>query len=368
MALEPGRGRTMVPVRSAMFGAVFGVVGVVAVVMFASSLDHLVATPARFGWTWDFAAVPDAPSVFAAGSSLAHAPGLAAAAEVDTFSMQLDGRPVTGWGYWPLQGTLGPEIVVGRTPRGPNEIALGAATLNELGLHVGGRVHGVGPDGTHDYRIVGQAVFPKLDEPQPLANGAAMTRAGAEQILSSTDTHNGTPYLVARVSAGANVATVEREVGAMPDIERPFGPTVPVEVNRLRQISWLPLTLAALLAVLALLAVAHALVTSVRRRRPELAVLKTLGFDRRQVRAAVAWQATTLALIGLVAGIPLGVLVGDFVWRQVANSLGAGASSPIPTLALLAISAGAIVAVNVIAYFPASAAARTRAAVALRTE
>src|SRR4029077_13566808 len=62
MALQPGRRPSTVPVRSAIFGAVFGVVGIVVVVMFASSLDRLVATPARYGWTWDFAAVPDDPS------------------------------------------------------------------------------------------------------------------------------------------------------------------------------------------------------------------------------------------------------------------------------------------------------------------
>ena len=53
-----------------------------------------------------------------------------------------------------------------------------------------------------------------------------------------------------------------------------------------------------------------ALVSSLRRRRRELAVLKTLGFSRRQVRATVAWQASTVAAVGLVVGIPLGLLVG----------------------------------------------------------
>ena len=53
MAFEPGRGRSAVPVRSAFVGAVAGALGVVAVLTFASSLHHLVTTPARYGWTWD---------------------------------------------------------------------------------------------------------------------------------------------------------------------------------------------------------------------------------------------------------------------------------------------------------------------------
>ena len=368
MALEPGRGPTTVPVRSGMLGAVFGVLGVVAVLMFASSVHSLSATPAHYGWTWDFAAVPDAPSVFAAGSPLLHERGLAAAAEVDTFNMQLDEHPVTGWGFTPVRGTINPEIIRGRTPQGPNEIALGDATLGALGKQIGDTVRGDGPDGSHTYRIVGDAVFPKFDQPQPLANGAAMTGAGLEQLLSETDNHNGSAYLIARVTPGAELTTVEHEVATIPNIERPFGPTVPVEVDRLRQINWLSVTLAALLAILALLAVGHALVTSVRRRRHEFAILKTLGFNRSQIRGAVAWQATTIATIGLVAGIPAGVLVGGLVWRQVANGLGVATAPVHPASAVLITIPCALAAANLIAFFPARSAAHTRAAVALRSE
>ena len=55
MALEPGRGPTAVPVRSAFLGAAVGTVGIVAVLVFSASLDHLVATPRLYGWSWDTA-------------------------------------------------------------------------------------------------------------------------------------------------------------------------------------------------------------------------------------------------------------------------------------------------------------------------
>jgi hypothetical protein len=54
MALEPGRGKTAVPVRSAFLGAVLGAFGLAAVFVFAASLNHLVSTPRLYGWTWDF--------------------------------------------------------------------------------------------------------------------------------------------------------------------------------------------------------------------------------------------------------------------------------------------------------------------------
>ncbi|MDQ1431706.1 MAG: putative transport system permease protein, partial [Actinomycetota bacterium] len=278
MALEPGRGPNTVPIRSAILGAVFGVLGIVAVLSFTANLDHLVATPARYGWTWDFAAVPDDPSVVGPRTPLLHVRGLAALSEVDTVNLQLDGRPVTGWGFRSLRGAIGPEIIAGRAPRGAGEVALGAATIDELGKHLGDTVHGEGPDGAHRYRIVGRAVFPKFDYAQPLANGAAFSSAGLARVLNPRNPSNASAYLVALVAPGTPLATVEHGFAATPNVARPFGPSVPVEVDRLRQVNWLPATLAALLGILALLAVGHALVTNVRRRRHELAVLKTLGF------------------------------------------------------------------------------------------
>ena len=135
----------------------------------------------------------------------------------------------------------------------------------------------------------------------------------------------------------------------------------------MQQIRWFPAALAALLGGLALVAVGHALVTTVRRRRRELAVLKTLGFNRRQVRLSIAWQATTLAVVGLLVGIPLGVLVGTVAWRLVANGLGVAPIAVLPGAVALLIPA-VILPVNLVAYFPARAAARTRPAVALQTE
>src|SRR5439155_16019962 len=148
----------------------------------------------------------------------------------------------------------------------PNEIVLGTASLRELAKTIGDTVHGQGPDGSHNYRIVGTAAFPKLDSPQPLANGAALTGAGLAHLVSPTSPSNSSLYLMGRLAPGAKLATVEHQVAGIAQfgIERPFGPSVPVEVERLRNVDWLPATLAALLAVLALLAVGHALVTSVR--------------------------------------------------------------------------------------------------------
>jgi hypothetical protein len=235
-----------------------------------------------------------------------------------------------------------------------------------LGKSIGDTTRGRGPDGTAQYRIVGQAVFPTLADPQALADGASMTGAGLSRIFDNNNSSN--RFLVGRFTPGSDHAAVEHRIAAVPGLGKPAISTVPVEIDRLRHISWLPAMLAALLTVLALLAVGHAVVTGVRRRRRDLALLKTLGFTRAQVRATVAWQTTTLAAVGLIIGIPTGLVVGKLVWSLVANGLGVTTTIAIPVLALLVVVPCVLVLANLIALFPARAAAHTRPAVALHSE
>ena len=83
------------------------------------------------------------------------------------------------------------------------------------------------------------------------------------------------------------------------------------------------------------------------------------------MRATIAWQATTLATVGLVVGIPGGLIVGRTRARLVADGLGVSTTVTIPTLAVLLTIPAVLLLVNLIAYFPARTAAQTRPAVAL---
>lgn len=96
-----------------------------------------------------------------------------------------------------------------------------------------------------------------------------------------------------------------------------------------------PLALAGLLAALAVAALGHTLVTWVRHRRRELAVYRAVGFVRRQVSATVAWQATTLAGVALLLGVPLGVTIGRWAWLVFAGELGVAPRVVVPALPLL---------------------------------
>jgi ABC-type antimicrobial peptide transport system permease subunit len=87
-----------------------------------------------------------------------------------------------------------------------------------------------------------------------------------------------------------------------------------------------------------------------------------LGFVNRQVAAAVSWQATTLALIGIVVGAPLGVVAGEAVWNAFANNLGAVPVSVVPTWLIVVLAVGVLVVANLLAIGPALVATRSRPA------
>jgi ABC-type antimicrobial peptide transport system permease subunit len=129
-----------------------------------------------------------------------------------------------------------------------------------------------------------------------------------------------------------------------------------------------PLLLGAVLVLCGTATLADLLVVSVSRRRRESGLLKALGFVRRQVAGVVFWQATTVAIAGIAAGVPLGIAAGQAIWRAFAINLGAVAVPVTPGWLIGALAAGVLVAANAIAVVPALTAARSRAGQLLRTE
>src|SRR5439155_5623267 len=105
---------------------------------------------------------------------------------------------------------------------------------------------------------------------------------------------------------------------------------------------------------------AHLLVTSIRRRRRDLAVLKTLGFSSGQVRTTVAWQATTLAFLAGVIGIPVGIACGRWVWIVFAHQLGIVPRPAVPVVAVVVLAAAAAPVATPVPVPPGRAPRRSR--------
>ncbi len=371
MATERGRGRTAVPVRPALFGAVVGVLGVVAALVVGASLDRLAAEPTRFGWTFDAVVVGDGGETGSGGtcgprrSTLERDPAVAAIANLCSNTLTVDGRPLTAVGMRHMRGAIPLSIVRGREPGTAREIALGELTLDRIGAELGDRVSVTGNRGTTTARVVGTALFPSVDDSSLLADGAAMLPDGLAHV--ATDTDNSNNHLVVRWRPGTNTQQARHRIKEISG-QWPKQPVRPAEVDRLTQLNRLPWILAGFLAILALIAVGHAIVTNTRRRRRDFALLEAMGLRTRQIRATVAIQATTLAVIGLVLGIPLGVVVGRFAWAAIAGQIGVATDAALPGLALAILVPLTILAVLLIAYLPARAVSRIRPAVALRSE
>jgi putative ABC transport system permease protein len=130
----------------------------------------------------------------------------------------------------------------------------------------------------------------------------------------------------------------------------------------------LPLLLGVALSLLALLTLTHLLLTSVRRRRRDFAVLRSLGFTRGQVRGAVSWQASALTGAALCLGIPAGVLCGRVAWRIFAGQLGILPTVVVPLTALAVLVPVALTLAVAIAAVPGESAARARPAEILRSD
>jgi hypothetical protein len=382
MALEPGHGPTAVPVRSAIVGLVGAITAVTAAFTFGTNLNRLVTTPRLYGWNWNvmvdgrFGSLPKNASLDAIGSHRF----VRAIAGGNYGDVTIKGLQIPAVGIDPLTGSIFPTLIEGRPPANPREIVLGTSTLRDIHADVGDTVNVRTQEGrTTRARIVGRAVFPFFGRgsftPTGLGEGA-VTTASMFPPLEFPGGPTGLSYnfYLVRFTPSADPMAAGDQLrkqlfAACPRTQCGFRTArPPTDITNYARIKATPLLLAALLAGLGVALIGHALATSVRRRRRDFAVLKTLGFARSQVSATVAWQATTFAAIALIVGIPLGVAAGRWVWTLFADQLGV---PPEPTVnvpvVLLAIPATLLIA-NLVAAVPGRIASRMQPAAALRTE
>ena len=147
-------------------------------------------------------------------------------------------------------------------------------------------------------------------------NGGVVHPDELRRLAPDPSLNNPSAFLV-RFASG-----VDRE-RAVPNLRRDltgfmFTPRPHAEVCNIQRVGGLPGLLAGLVALLALAMMTHTLVTSVRRRWRDLAMLKTLGFVRGQVVAAMVWQATTFAVVALAFGRQPGLAAGRWAWELTA--------------------------------------------------
>ena len=325
-ALQTGRGARRAPLWTALPGLVAAVVALVAALGFGASLDHLVSSPKLYGWNWDVSFDGFDVSVAPAAGDLDADRDLRAWATGARGAILVDGDLVPAVGIGHGRGTIAPRITDGRPPADDGELALGARTLAALDRSVGDTVEVEQGDGGRRlrYRIVGRSVTPSLSlgENVGVADGAVLTLAGLRRV----DPGSTTTFFLVEVRPGT-LAAVQHRYGEEFGV---LGPQRPREILSFDRVRSTPVLLATLLALMGAAALAHALLLAVRDERRELAVLKTLGFTRGQVSATVAAHATTLVLLALAIGVPLGLAAGRWSWELFIGPLGLDAPSILP--------------------------------------
>ena len=84
--------------------------------------------------------------------------------------------------------------------------------------------------------------------------------------------------------------------------------------------------------------------------------------------AAVAWQASVAALVGIIVGVPIGIALGRWLWDLFAHNIYAVPLPTVPVLEVVVVALGALVLANLVAAVPGQMAARTPTALVLRAE
>jgi FtsX-like permease family len=380
MALEPGGDRTRVAVRPALIGAIVGVLGVTAALTINHGLHDALAHPARAGVTWDADVAPNDSDITVDGlrqpllDRVRAAPHVAAASLVDREPIPVNGVGVPMFMFRPIGAVVGGPIALtltsGRAPSGANEGVIGPASAHELRVGIGDVVR-VGPR-QHQVKIVGEALFPS-DVHAGFDQGLWLTPSGfaASDLPVDIQKQIGPERVIAvRFASGAPLAAATEQLRSTlgASVSDVTSAEVPVELTNLRNVRTLPVVLAAFLALLAIAASWHVLMTSTRVRRREFAILRSLGFTRRGMRAVLSAQATTIGAVGLLIGIPVGLVVGRLAWSVVTGRVPLENVPPWPAIGLALILPSVILIANVVALWPGRRVARLRPAHVLRTE
>jgi ABC-type lipoprotein release transport system permease subunit len=365
-ALDPGRGASATPVWTSIVGVTLTIALLGGLWSFQASLRHLLDTPHLYGWNWSVKS--GAPALPDLAASLLPAfeqdPSVAALASGTVTQAELGLERVDVLGLRQDIGTVVPTVLEGRLPRRPNEAMLGTTTLERAGLRIGDiAVLRLGNTAS-GMRVVGRGVFPEFGDNGRLGNGVFVTYAGLRRLLPEAERN----VFLVRFSEGTDFAANVRHLRLALDPVPTRATGRPRELQELEDVTGLPTVLGAVLVVLAAATLLHTLMSSVRRRRHELAVLEALGFVRRQVWGTLLWETTTLVVIALAIGLPLGALFGRFAWSVFAVDLGAVAVPRVAWVPLVLMIPAALVVGNLIAAVPAWYATHTRPAVALRTE
>lgn len=365
-ALDGGRGRTAVPVRTTVMAAALAVATLTTALTFGASLNHLLDTPRLYGWSWDAQiggrGFPDFGTAMTAGlDANANVEGYASGTITE---IAVNGVRAEAFAVEAAGTGMAPALLAGRAPKNAHEIVLGTQTLRSADARIGDEVRVLVGNESRQFTVVGRAVFPDVGDIGQLGRGAYLTFDAVDGIGGPAPHNVVLVKFASTTDRAAGVASLTRAIAPIPVTSA----ALPRDLASFGRVDGLPIAVAAILGVMAGAVLVYTLLTAIRRRRRDLAVLKALGFLRRDVARTVTVQALTLSAVALVIGLPVGVLIGRFVWQRFVDWQGIPSVPTVSALALVVIGVAVLVVAALIAVVPAHVAGRTAPADALRAE
>ena len=350
-------------VRAALAGVMFTVCGLVAAITFGVSLDRLIDEPFRYGGNYDVAMGDNG------GEEIDQDLADELVADRDVKSLMFyagsyarsGGTTVPLSGLQAIRGEGTPAVLSGRLPSGDDEIALGRIAARDVGAGVGDEIALNGPTGARTFRVTGIVVVTGLGANEGIGEGGVVTLRG---LAGVDDTAKVVSALV-QFRPGSN--GIQKYASSFPEAP-PESPYQPAAISSMARVRGIPFVLAAVLALLAVLTVAHGMLTSVRARQRDLAVLRSLGADRGFVSRAVHWQATAFTIVPALLAVPLGIVVGRTIFASYADGIGAISGAAVPVLIVCVVLVGVVALANAVAILPAHKVRRTPPAVILQSE
>ncbi|NGN63554.1 FtsX-like permease family protein [Streptomyces sp. A7024] len=258
------------------------------------------------------------------------------------------------------------RMIDGRWFRGEGEVVVASRLLQAMDAEVGDTVTLTDKGRTVELRIVGEAFV--LDD-----DGMAVVMDQADQRRLTPGTRSSEYHVTLRSGSDADayVAAINDRFGSQ-GVHAVKGDSAGIRSSSIIAMQAMISLLAAMLVAVACLGVLNTVVLDTRERLHDLGVFKALGMSPRQT---VSMVLVSVAAVGLVAGAP-GTLLGVALHHWVTPEMGATAGTRLPDatidvydaslLALLA--AGGLVIATLGALLPASWAAKSGTAKALRTE
>ncbi len=349
------------------------IAAVVAVVSLQASFDGVLVEPALSGSTWDLTVSYDE-----AEDANAAAPTIDADPAVDDYtrggwsSIEVDGKPVYVL-YVEPNSAVNVAVDRGRAPIGPDEIALGPAELDALGVAIGDTVKVAVPefDGTTFTDTVSATVTGRAIVAAPVyqflepGKGGAVTAGLMRRIVGDDMAIN--QFFIA-LDAGAPLKDSSVELADRISPSFWFTRADRAGVRSLRNIRQLPLVLVALLGAMAAAALVHRLATSSRSLRRELAVLRSMGFTDGQVLQSGGAQGATVSTLALIGAVPAGLIGAGVVWRLIAEYLVVVPQPIVPWTTVTIVIAATLVFGMAVGIVIALCGGRTRVSALLRSE